>query len=221
MRYSGAIMSADFDIDEELTRLGYGTPAALEAARAALESARLTRPGKRRMAVSKRALLRQTLARSVALLCPACVPLGRHAAGRRVVLGDARACELCGGSNNRRYALQALDALAATGNRRILVVGGSPGTRLELRDLFAHGVDLRFVDGAGAHRRGDADALIAWADLIVVWAPTELPHKVSDLYTASPSARRKLVMVHRRGVAALCQAILARLSCASGRACVA
>jgi hypothetical protein len=215
-------MSADFDIDEELTGLGYGTPEARKVARDALEGAGLTRPGKRRMAASKRALLRQTLARSVLLLCRPCVPLGsRRAAGRRVVAGEGRACELCGGSDNRRYALQALDALAAAGKRRILVVGGSPATRRELRDLFAHRVELRFVDGAGAHRRGDADALIAWADLIVVWGPTELPHKVSDLYTGSPLARPKRVMVHRRGVAALCQAILAHLSCAAGRACVA
>lgn len=205
-------MSADFDIDDELARLGYGSQAARDAARAALEDARLTRPGKRRMAVEKRTLLRDALDRAILLVCRCCVPLAsERARGRRVVAGEPGACRLCGGSDNRRFALWALDALSGAGVRRIVVVGGSPGTRRELRDLFAGSVELRMVDGSGAHRRNDADALIAWADLIVVWGPTELPHKVSDLYTQSPGARAKLVMVHRRGVAALCQAIVAHL----------
>jgi hypothetical protein len=216
-------MSADFDIDEELDRLGYGNRAARKAAREALEAAGLTRPGKRRMAVAKRQMLRQTLAESLWRLCPECVPLeARRAAGRRVVAVEARACEHCGGSDNRRYALRALDALAEAGMRRIVVVGGSPGTRQELRDLFANRVDVRFVDGSSAHRQSNADALIAWADLIVVWGSTELPHKVSDLYTQAPEARSRLVMVHRRGVAALCQAILTHLGFrATAGACVA
>ncbi len=218
-------MSADFDIDDELTRLGFRSPEAREAARAALEHAGLTRPGKRRMAVDKRPRLHEALERSLLLVCRCCGPVApEHARGRRVVTGEGSACRLCGGSDNRRFALWALNALAAAGIRRIVVVGGSPGTRRELRALLAGRVDLRFVEGTGAHRRSDADALIAWAELVVVWAPTELPHKVSDLYTQSVEARPKLVMVHRRGVAALCQAILVHLGARLGsvrQACVA
>ena len=43
----------------------------------------------------------------------------------------------------------------------------------------------------------------AWADLLVIWAPTPLPHKVSGLYRSDVCFVPRRVTVHRRGIEAL------------------
>jgi hypothetical protein len=215
--YSCGALGSDFAIDEELARMGYRTPAARGLARRVLEEAGLTRPGKRRMAVTKRELLRTALAGAFLLACPGCEELaGVQAVGRQVIIAEATSCDICGGSGNRRHALRAVEALVGAGKRRLVVVGGSPSTRQELLRLFSAQIEMRFVDGASAHRRRDADGLIAWAEIIVVWGSTEIPHKVSDLYSGAPSARGKIVQVPRRGVGALCQAVCAHLGKSAG-----
>lgn len=207
-------MSADFDIDEELGRLGFLSAEARRAARAVLEEAGLTRPGRRRMAVDKRDRLRNALERRFLFLCAECQRAAPNGDGRERVSVAPEQCAECGGSANRREAELLAEALAAAGQRRLLIVGGSPGTRQDLARHLAGAAELRLIEGSGGVRRRDADRHIAWADLVVVWGPTELAHKVSNLFTASPLARGKLVHVTRRGVAALCREVrlhLARL----------
>ena len=91
------------------------------------------------------------------------------------------------------------------------VVGGTPVLHQELSQLLAGGpTELRAVDGtSGNHTTRMAETNMDWAQLVVIWASTPLPHKVSDLYT-TPLGRRAVV-VHRRGIEALCEEIVTRL----------
>ncbi len=205
-------MSADFDIDEELGRLGFVSAEARRTARAVLEEARLTRPGRRRMAVEKRDRLRDALEQRFLFLCPECLQEAPNANGRERVAVAPEQCSECGGSANRREAARLAEALRASGKRRLLVVGGSPGTRQDLKRQLAGATELRMIEGSGGVRRRDADRHIAWADLVVVWGPTELAHRVSNLFTESALARGKLVHVPRRGVAALCRQVRLHLA---------
>ena len=89
------------------------------------------------------------------------------------------------------------------GVRRIVVVGGSPDLRRELRGLVGDELELRLVDGTRSPDRRSARSDVAWADLVVVLGSSELAHKVSTLYTKDPEARGKLVTTGRRGIEAL------------------
>lgn len=204
-------MSADFDIDEELGRLGFVSAEAQRAARAVLEEAGLTRPGKRRMAIDKRDRFRDALEGRYLFLCAECQQAATNGNGRERVVVASEQCSECGGSANRREASRLVEAFRAAGLARLLVVGGSPGTRRDLEARLAGAVELRLVAGESSPGRRTAEAHIGWADIVALWGPTELSHKVSELFTASPSARGKLVTVRRRGVAALCREVRSHL----------
>ena len=88
---------------------------------------------------------------------------------------------------------------------RILVVGGAPGVHRALQGLWPEDLVLRIVDGTDRTSRREASANLAWADVVLVWGSTELDHRVSDLYTRAGG--RKIVLVARRGVAALADAL--------------
>ncbi len=150
-------MSADFDIDEELGRLGFVSAEARRTARAVLEEARLTRPGRRRMAVEKRDRLRDALEQRFLFLCPECLQEAPNANGRERVAVAPEQCSECGGSANRREAARLAEALRASGKRRLLVVGGSPGTRQDLKRQLAGATELRMIEGSGGVRRRDAE----------------------------------------------------------------
>ena len=154
------------------------------------------------------------MARSLAPVCdhPFCRELLRPA-GRRVVGVAARACEVCHGSNNLRAVSQLRARMLTRGFHHLLVVGGTPSRNQELARLFSGGADeLRVVDGiSGNHTAHQAQTNMAWADLVVIWAPAApLPHKVSDLYT-TPLGRRAVV-VRRPGIEALVEELLVRLA---------
>jgi hypothetical protein len=69
--------------------------------------------------------------------------------------------------------------------------------------LTQHGLELRFVDGTQpAPSQKEAWVNCDWADLVVIWAPTPLPHKVSDRYARAVCDADR-VEVHRRGIEAL------------------
>jgi len=195
----------DLPIDALLDDLGYGTPELRAAARTVLEADGLTRPGKQRIAAAKREPARAALAAAVVAACADCAPAAAEDAARRVVVVEPERCAICGGSSNER-AIGALEAACAdAGVRRVVVVGGSPGTRADLRGRV-RGLDLRLVDGVARRTLRQARDDLAWADLVVIWGATEIDHKTSALYTGA-----NVVTCQRRGVTSLVETVLTRL----------
>ena len=205
---------ADTAIADFLRSEGFVSPASAAAARTALEEAGLTRPGKSRMADEKLDRARDALTLAVARHCsdPACEEAASED-GRQSIETDKPHCAICSGSNNTRALRRMASACSTAGVRRLLVVGGRPPMWGEMdRTLAGSGLQLRYVDGTSKLPSG-ADALrdCAWAELLVVWAPTPLPHKVSDLYRADVCAVARRVVVHRRGIEALAMEVVSHL----------
>lgn len=209
-------MSGDVEIEQFLRAEGFTAPAAAARARAVLEEEGLTRPGKQRIAGAKLPQARQLFARRLLKICQRndCAEAGAALAaerGRELVPVATAACELCGGSSQRRATQELADELRRRGLTQLAIVGGTPTQHAELRELLAKdGLALRCVDATkGSHSGKEAAALVKWADVVVIWAPTPLPHKVSNLYKeAALTAGRRLVTVHQRGIEALCRAVL-------------
>jgi hypothetical protein len=197
----------DLPIDALLDDLGYGTPELRAAARSALEAGGLTRPGKQRISAAKREPARAAIAAAVVGACADCAPAAvAEDPERRVVVVVKERCAICGGSSNER-AIAALEtACAEAGVRRLVVVGGSPGTRGDLRGRVRK-LELRLVDGVTRRTLRQARDDLAWADLVVIWGATEIDHKTSALY-AGPN----VVTCQRRGVTSLVETVLTRLS---------
>ena len=205
---------ADTAIADFLRAEGFVSPASAPAARAVLEEAGLTRPGKTRMADEKLDRARDALTLAVVRHCgdPACVAAAAED-GRQSVESDKPHCAICSGSNNTRALRRMASACSTAGVRRLLVVGGRPPMWSEMdRTLAGSGLAMRYVDGTSKLPSG-ADALrdCAWAELLVVWAPTPLPHKVSNLYRADVCAVPRRVAVHRRGIEALAMEVVSHL----------
>ena len=124
-------------------------------------------------------------------------------------------CEVCGGSNNQAATRTMLAACADAGVSRILVVGGTPNQWEALEELLDR-VELRFVDGTRGTNQRVALQNCAWTDLVIVWAPTPLAHRVSNLYGADVCVADH-VQVNRRGIEALADAVTAHLQREPGR----
>ncbi len=141
--------------------------------------------------------------------CPPCMDAPVHAGARVVLAEGAVPCDHCGDSVNKREALTLIATFVERGISRLLVVGGGPGTAEELRNLLGDAIDLQIVDGETHRNATQAAAELAWADVVVIWSSTILPHKVSKLYTdRRADYRDKLVTVTRRGAAALCKTVV-------------
>lgn len=198
-------MSADLEIDSFLLALGFGLPAVRDRARAVLDEAKLTNPKKSRVSAAKADALKAALAAQFAVLCQSPECARQAARGREVVLANpTTTCEACHGSSNRR-AFTRLEALLTKKKlRRLVIVGGSPSVREELRSVESKTWELRLIDGTERRTGSQAQGDLEWADLVLVWGGSELDHKVSRLYTdpAGPF-RKKLIQVSRRGVEAL------------------
>ena len=188
-----------------------GFPAGEPASRARLllEEAGLTNARKKRIALDKEPRARQLLAERLAPLCshPICA---QQTNGREIVLVHKTSCEACGGSSQRRMAREAGLALRAAGLRHILILGGTKQTYQPLQAwLEPEGLALRWVDGtAGSRRPPTVAADLEWADIMVVWATTPLPHRVSTPYTDRAPARLRVITVARRGVESVCQELV-------------
>ncbi len=199
-------------IEEFLRDEGFDTVAAAARGRAVLEEGGLTRPGKRAFVTGKLESARTALAHGLIKVCgDACRAVDRAGSdrARESVVVTQPACEVCGGSNNRRAAIAARRVLAKRGIQRIVVVGGSPGTREQLAREFAGAdVEMKLIDGTSKSLTGkDAIAHEQWAQLVVIWGSTELRHAVSMLYTKEPPPHLRLISVGRRSVEALCNEI--------------
>ncbi|MFN2432991.1 MAG: hypothetical protein ABR599_09325 [Gemmatimonadota bacterium] len=207
----------DVEIRAFLEAEGFRSTEALAAGRAVLEAEGLTRAGKLRIAEEKLSAAREALAERLLRACADadCRRLARDAVagGRELVRVEERDCPVCGGSNNRRATAALAERLAHRRIHRLLVVGGSAAQHRELAEALARrGVELRAVDGTlGSRSRHDARPDLEWAQLLVVWGATALPHKVSRLYTDDPPRGLPVVPLARRGVEALCREVLRSL----------
>ena len=202
----------DQAISEILSSLGFEGEGA-ERALQRLYREGLTRPGKTRIATAKIEAVQRTLGAAFVRHChkPACEP-GRGES-RDPVIVAAPHCETCGGSDNRRAVERMLKAMRRVGWRKLLVAGGSPGTRGELERLCADGIDLRFLTAETNPNRRTVAPLLDWSDVAAIWASTEIPHRATAVLRGP-----KVLRVPRRGVAALAEAVEARcgLSTATG-----
>jgi hypothetical protein len=207
-------VSDDLDIEAWLSALGFDLPEGRTAARAALEAAGLTRPGKARMSTAKEDRARGVLEGAFFLHCatPACIAAAAASGRVGVRTGQRPRCAHCGGSDNRRAEAALLAACQRAGVRRLVVVGGSPSVREELRDALSSALELRLVDGTERRSLAQARQDLEWAELVLLWGGSELDHRVSTLYSGSPPAlRRKLVHATKRGIAALLESAVAHL----------
>ncbi len=172
----------------------------------------LTRPGKTRIAATKLDAVDRTLDAAFLRHCrkPACLPPPGDP--RRPIPVPAMYCETCRGSDNRMSVERMVAAMHCAGWTKLLVAGGSPGTRTELERLCAGRIGLRFVTEETTPNRRTVAPLLAWSDIAAVWTSTEMSHKATAVLRG-----KKVLMVPRRGVAALAECILARCAL-TGRA---
>lgn len=209
-------MSTDVAIDTWLAENGYGLAAARAKAHTAIEAAGLTRAGKLRISAEKLPRVLEALRVKLCLHCTTAECIGfAKGSGRDPVLCDPkRACERCGGSNNRRAEADLIEACTKSGVKRLVIVGGSPAVREELEGALGKAIQLRMIDGTERRTIDNAKADMQWGDLILLWGASELHHKVSMQYTnlSQPELKRKLVRVQQRGVAALLQAAIDHLA---------
>ena len=199
-------MSADRDIDGWFAERGITVQDSRTRARAVLEAAGLTRPGKTRLSEPKLPRAGQLLAEHFYRVCmeTACQHAARASTREPLPVAPRMHCEHCGGSNNHRAEVAFLETCQRRGVRRVVVVGGSPSVREELEAKLNGPLELRTVDGTERHTGNQAHGNLEWADLVLIWGATELHHKVSSHYTQTGSSHRhKVVHVTRRGVAAL------------------
>ena len=190
--------------NQMLIDLGYEHADAHERALAILVAARLTSLRKERISVDKRDRCRDALAEKLVLLCRQCSGLGSPDGRTPVPAVDSRFCGLCAGSVNRRSVERAARACRAHGTSKIVVVGGTPNSHTALSELLPRDIKHRIVPGTERHTRRDALANLKWADVVIVWAKTQLDHQVSQLYTkAGPEYARKVIVAQRGGIATL------------------
>ena len=189
-----------------LAELGYSDPAAQTAAIEVLVKAKLTTPKKTGIAAEKRSRCRDVLSRHLVLLCRRCRSVHGQDARKVVPAAKAADCERCHDQPNRLAVKSVAALLRRSGVSRVVVVGGSPRLRRELDSLWPRDLELRLVSGTGQHTLKDAKANLDWADVVVIWGPTQLKHKVSKLYEGRAASRTgQVISVRRRGIEALCQ----------------
>lgn len=133
---------------------------------------------------------------------------------REAVTVTKASCEVCGGSNNAQAALEASAVLHRRGISRMLIIGGSPGVWDGMQRAFeGTGVELRMVDGTQrSHSDRDAEGNKRWVQVIVIGRASELRHAVSVHYQQGVPDDVRVITVARRGVTAVCEAIVASLS---------
>lgn len=189
-----------------LASIGFESEAALRMARRVLEAAGLTNPRKRAMSPEKLPRARAALEAALQLLCESCARHSLRRDGRIVVETQQAFCDICAGSNNRRAVEAMVAACRRAGVSRLLIVGGTSAIHRELSALLAGArLDLRCIDGAErAPNRRDALADLNWAEFMVVWGSTPLPHSVSTAYTDQCPADLPSITIRRRGIEALC-----------------
>ena len=162
----------------------------------------LTRPGKSRIATAKLDAVDEAFGAAFLRHCKkaTCLPPARDI--REAVLVAAEHCEVCGGSDNRRAVEAMLVAMRQAGWTKLLVVGGSPGTRGDLERLCRDRLKLRFITEDTTPNRKTVGPLLEWSEITAIWTSTEISHKATAVLRD-----RKVLKVPRRGVAALAETV--------------
>ena len=168
------------------------------------------------MAVEKAAAARGQIARLLVKTCDdaGCILLASESKPlRQQVTVPEPFCEICEGSNAKRAVLLMVRACCAAGVRRLLIIGGTPVQHRDLEKLAGDSIEFRFVAGKeGNPNKRHALADLNWAEFMVVWASTPLPHRVSTPYTDERPTTLPMITVARRGIEALCDEVTKSLS---------
>ncbi len=172
-----------------LRSLGVSGAEQQTVARAVLEDESFTNPRKTNMAVEKEPAAEDALRRRLAFHCATTtcsdtLELDEIDAEspRQLLLVEREACEVCGGSSDRRALNEMATAMTAAGLARAVVVGGTDQKAARILELSPPSLQWRFVDGLGHVNQRDADSDLRWGDVILIWARTPALHRVTNLY---------------------------------------
>lgn len=181
--------------------LGYD--GSLDAIEQILAAANLTNASKTRISVDKHDAVESVLRAKLLRVCSrgdckveAGRILAKDAERQEVRSVSQEHCDICGGSKIRSAFAAMLEACERAGWTRLCVVGGSPTARARLEAEASGRIALRLIDGTQSRSKQDAKSDIAWADHCVIWGPTQLLHKVSNLY----QGEQKCTTTNRRGI---------------------
>ena len=118
-----------------------------------------------------------------------------------------RYCDSCGGEDNRTAVVEMLEAMRGSGQTKLLIVGGVPSSRRELQELCTEPCELRFLTEEQNPGRKTSDKHVAWADVVIIWASTPIPHKMTQAIRGP-----HVITCGQRGVAALAREVMRYLN---------
>ena len=197
----------DIGIDE-LLRGEYGLrDDAVRIVRAAMEAQSITRPGKTRIALSKRNAISRMIGARFLRTCHRveCRAKAEHPSKQRLDVAPEH-CEVCGGSAADLAGANLREAMRRAGKCRLLVIGGTPNTQAEVLKQLGDAGEVRFVSNGEAHSSRTASENKGWADVIVIWATTPIDHKITTHYRGP-----RTITVAQRGAAALASGVASHL----------
>ena len=116
-------------------------------------------------------------------------------------------CEMCGGSDIRAAFERFSEAAERCGIEALVVVGGSPAYRRQLRalaDKTRSPIRLDLVSGTTRRPRHKVEADMRRAQLVVIWGATLLDHSVSVAYRGGPA---RVLKVPERGITRMLDAV--------------
>lgn len=151
------------------------------------------------------ALARRGLDR-LALVCERaeCQPEGTQAVVIRVT---PERCEVCGGSDIKVAFEGLLRASRIAGVTRLVIVGGSPSYRTQLKEL-SRGTDLKLDLVSGDSKLGKRRARTS-AERVVIWGATEIDHGTSAAYEGLGD---RLIHVRHRGISRMLRVVAEALT---------
>lgn len=120
-------------------------------------------------------------------------------------VADPSECECCQNTESRRFATRLGRLCLKKRIYRVVLVGGSPTTHAEIQQLQPlQRIRFTLVDGKQRRDLQQAANDMRGAELVIIWAPTMLQHKISDLYTEQQHLfNTKLVVAQTRGLASM------------------
>ena len=188
-----------------LNSLGISGAEQQTVARTVLEDEGFTRAGRTNMAVHKEQDAEDALEARLAFHCTnqdCRETLDERelqvSEPRALVLVERDACEVCGGSADRRALNKMAAAMSGAGLSRAVVVGGTNPKWARIRQITPRSVEWRFVNGLGNSNQRDAASDLKWGDVILIWAGTPAQHRVTNLYSGP-----RTITVPTTGIAAL------------------